>query len=89
MREWKHIEALVVFKNSLLADALFDPSIVHNVSHLVVLHLLIFCPNIGQVAIFLHHVVRSVILANNFASMLNNSPTDILDSISGLSRLHK
>ena len=75
-------------EDALLADALIDPSVVNNISHLVVLHP-VQSPNVREVAILLHHIVCFVIFAYDFASMLDDSPTDSFHKVCCFTCLRK
>ena len=60
--------------NALIADANVEPPRVHNVSLLRVLHALcVSLPNLREVAVFLDHIICTVILSHNDTAILNNT----------------
>lgn len=57
----------------------------HNVPLECVLHEgWISAPYLGEVAVFMHHIVGLLVVGHHFATVLENAPSDALDVIIGL-----
>ena len=71
--------------NALIADANVEPPRVHNVSLLRVLHALcVSLPNLREVAVFLDHIICTVILSHNDTAIFNDASFQSFNVIFGL-----
>ena len=76
----------MVNENMLLSDTFVDPSVVHNISLLFVLHALIIgVPDIRETTVLLDNIVCPMLFAYYFTTVLKNAPPDTLYEIFALS----
>ena len=71
-----------MYEASLTGDTLLNPSIVDNVSLLVILHILVHHgPDVRHEAILLDHVVSFIILPDDFTTVFKDAPSNNFNDI--------
>ena len=71
-----------MYEAGLAGDTLLNPSIVDNVSLLVILHILVHHgPDVRHEAILLDYVVSFIILPYDFTTILKDAPSNDFDYV--------
>lgn len=90
VRKWEQVEVVSVHDDGLVSDAFVDPTVMDDVSLLVILHALVFrLPDAWEDAVLLDDVVRPLIIIDNLPTVLNQPPAETLHKIDRLSLLHE